>query len=89
MTTNESAVIRFSATVNGTERHVDIDADEIGGWAVEWATLGTQDGIPDADDLEGIEIYVMNTESVYREFYTGATQDDYAATLEDILVEVF
>ena len=28
MTTNESAVIRFSATVNGTDRHVDIDANK-------------------------------------------------------------
>jgi hypothetical protein len=84
----DNPTIRFSATVNGETRHVDMDAEEIGGWAVEWATLGTQGGIPDADDLEGIEIYVMNTESVYREFYTGADEDDFAATLEDITAEV-
>jgi hypothetical protein len=89
MTTNESAVIRFSATVNGETRHVDIDADNpfLARWSVAWTDGVTQDGVPDADDLESIETTVMNTEHFYREFYAGASRDDLAAELLDITAE--
>jgi hypothetical protein len=80
--------IRFSAQVNDTERSVDVDAAEIGGWAVEWATEGTQGGVPDADDLEGIEIYVMNTSDTYHRFYDGASDDDFNAALFNVTAEV-
>lgn len=80
--------IRFNATVNGTHRSVDMDAEEIGGWAVEWATEGTQGGVPDADDLESIEIYVMNDSDTYHRFYDGASYDDFNAELTDVSAEV-
>lgn len=74
-----SAFIRFTATVNGAERSVDIPLDH------PWlpATLDLTDG-----DVGAIEDIVMNDETTYREFYAGADDTDYDADLEDATAQV-
>lgn len=85
---NEHARILFGATVNGQTRTVQLDLSDLADWSIEWATKGTQNGRPDDDDLDSIEIVVMNNEYYYDVFYEDATDDDYNAELLDRSAEL-
>jgi hypothetical protein len=72
-------IVTFTATANDTEYTVefplDVAASQLVNGGMEW--------------LENeAELWVMNDESIYSEFYGDASQADMDATLEDIRVEV-
>ena len=71
--------VTFSATVNETERSVsfplDVSASQLVNGGMDWLEHEAQ-------------LWVMNDEGIYREFYAGADDADYDATLEDVYVEV-
>lgn len=71
--------ITFTATANNTEYSVtfplDVAASQLVNGGMEW--------------LENeAELWVMNDEGLYHEFYGDAEQEDMDATLEDIRVDV-
>lgn len=71
--------VTFTGTANDTEYSVsfpfDVSASQLVRGGMEW--------------LENeAELWVMNDEGLYREFYAGADQDDMDATLEDTHVDV-
>jgi hypothetical protein len=72
-------IVTFTATVNDRERSVtfplDPSASQLVRGGMEW--------------LENeAELWVMNDEGLYKEFYEDAEDADYAAALEDIHVDV-
>lgn len=71
--------VTFTATVNDTERTVtfplDVAASQLVRGGMEW--------------LENeAELWVMNDQGLYNEFYEDAEDEDYDATLEDVRVDV-
>jgi len=71
--------VTFKATVNDVERSVsfplDVAVDQLLRGGYEW--------------LENeAELWVMNDQGLYNEFYDGAEDKDFDATLEDVSVEV-
>jgi hypothetical protein len=79
-----SITIRYSATINGTRRSVDIPLRRFGeeNWAVQWATVpGHQDNVPDDDDIEAIEITWFNDRALYEKFW-GADGKRIQADIE-------
>jgi hypothetical protein len=72
-------MVTFTATANekefSVEFQLDVAASQLVQGGMEW--------------LENeAELWVMNDESLYNEFYAGAEQADMDATLEDIHVSV-
>lgn len=83
-----NARILFSAEVNGQTRTVQLDPVDCTDWSIAWATHGTQGGVPDADDLDSLEMLVMNNEYYYSIFYEDASYDDYNAEVINRTAEV-
>jgi len=72
-------MVTFTATVRDTERTVtfplDVAASQLVRGGMEW--------------LENeAELWVMNDQGLYNEFYEDAESEDYDATLEDIHIDV-
>jgi len=72
-------IVTFTGTANDTEYSItfplDVAASQLVWGGMEW--------------LENeAELWVMNDEGLYREFYAGADQSDIDATLEDTHVDV-
>ena len=72
-------IVTFTGTANETEYSVtfplDVAASQLVTGGMEWLEREA-------------ELWVMNDESLYREFYDGADQEDMDATLTDTHVDV-